>query len=168
MSNSDLGVIFYGSGDGSGSYVGPDGNPGLVRTLTDAHWLAGPWIQAGRFADLFLTISAVVSAQMTSFAVTLERRRSDTRNALFHPALIATARLDDPAAGRATQQTITRAQLVGQTMSAWPNVAPAIETLDVVLATVDQRWAGECRVLVKTTGVPLAGDRVVIAACGGG
>ena len=98
----------------------------------------------------------------------IERRRHDELNAsLFYPALVGTARLDDPSAAMATVQTITRAQLVGQTVSDWPAAGPAIETLDVVLATTNHRW-GQCRVLVKATGAPQPTDWIVIAANGGG
>ena len=145
-----------------------DGTPGTVRTLTNANWIASDWLDAGRFADVYLTVAAVISVQMATVLVMLERRRRDDVNSFFSPALVGTLRLDDPTAAKTAQQTITRAQLVGQSVSAWPAVAPATETLDVVLSTTDQRWAGQCRVLVKATGAPQPTDRLIIAINGGG
>ena len=170
MSNSDLGIVLFASGDGSGSFSNRDGTPGVVRTLTNANFIASDWFDVGRLAELLISISGVVSAQMASAVVMLERRRTDEKNPLFvySPAVIGTLRTDDPTAAKAAQQTITRNQLAGQTVSAWPNVAPAVEILDVVLATTDQRWAGQCRVLVKATNAVAPTDRVVISANGGG
>lgn len=167
-SNSNLGVVLLASGDGSGAYTTRSGEAGTVRTLTAQNYTASPWLDVGRLADLFITISGTISAQMGGVLVRVERRRLDEQNnALFRPALIATARADQPAAPRAIEQTIARADLVGQSVSAWPNVAPAIEVLDVVLVTTDHRW-GQCRVLVKAVNAPAASDVIVIAANGGG
>lgn len=168
MPNSDLGVVLYASGDGTGSYVAPDGNAGSVRTLTANNWIASDWFDPGRFADLYVTISGIISVQLASVLVRLERQRRDATNAVFHTALIGSRRLDDPSAGELVEHTIARANLVGQNVSAWPNASPAVETLDVVLFTPNARWSGPCRILVKASNGPANADRIVVAINGGG
>lgn len=167
MSASDLGIVLFARGDGTGAYTKPDGSAGTIRTLTEQHFIASDWFEAGRLAQLFITISGSISAQMASAVVLLERRRRDAQNgALFGPAVIATLRADDLGAAAAAQQTITRAQLAGQNVSGWPNVAPAVEALDVVLLATAHAWAGPCRVLVKATNAPQPTDQLIVAVNG--
>src|SRR5207248_1702431 len=75
---SDVGIVLYASQDGSGSFTKADGNPGTVRTITNANFIASDWFDVGRFADLFITVAGVISGGMTSVVVMIERRRSDT------------------------------------------------------------------------------------------
>ena len=64
LATSDLGVVLYISGDGSGVFTTRTGQSGTVRTLTEAHYVASDWFEAGRFNELFITISGVVSVAM--------------------------------------------------------------------------------------------------------
>lgn len=77
MATSDLGIVLFASGDGSGSFTTPDGAAGTVRTLTEQHFLASPWFEAARVGQLFVTVSGAISAQMAS-AVVIDLRRSKT------------------------------------------------------------------------------------------
>jgi hypothetical protein len=167
MANYDLGVLLYATQSGSGSYAKPDGTAGTVRTLSAANYIASDWFDAGRFADLYLTVSGAISTTMASGVVIVERKRVDANNGtLFGPAVVPVTRLD--ANTIATSTTITRAQLAGQSVSAWPSVSPATEQLDVVLFTQGLRWASKFRVLLLASGAPQSGDTIVIAANAGG
>jgi len=164
---SDLGLVLYASGDGSGVFTTRTGQPGTVRTLTEANYIASDWLEdVGRFNELFITVSGVVSIAMFGFTVVLERRRIDEGGLASRPSVIGTVRCDDPMATKATQQTITRGQFIGQNVSDWPNGTAALEELDVVLSTTDHRGATECRVLVIATAAPEPTDRIIVAVRG--
>jgi len=164
---SDLGIVLVASGDGSGVFTTRTGQPGTARTLTEAHYIGSDWFDgAGRFNELFITVSGVVSVAMFGFTVILERRRVDEGGLASHPSVIGTLRCDDPMATKATQQTITRGQLIGQNVSDWPDGTAAVEDLDVVLSTTDHRGATECRVLVIATAAPEPTDRIIVAIRG--
>ncbi len=164
--SSDLGIVLFASGDGTGVFSTQTGETGMARMLTNTHFLASDWFDAGRFAALFVTVSGVISASMAGVTVMLERRRRDDGTVLFQPSVIGTRRCDDPLTARSTQQTITRSQLAGQTVSEWPAGAPRPERLDVVLSTAEHRGAGQCRVLLQASGPPDPADRIVVALVG--
>jgi len=166
LATSDLGIVLFASGDGSGTFTTRTGQAGTPRTLTEAHYLASDWFDVGRFNELFLTVSGVVSVAMFGFSVIVERRRVDEAGLASRPSVIGMLRCDDPLAPKLAQQTISRAQFVGQNVSDWPNAGAAVEDLDIVLSTTDHRGAAECRVLVIAIAAPEAADRVIVAVRG--
>jgi len=167
------GVVFFGTNDGSGAYTDPKGNAGVPWTLTNANFEAGEWFPVGPTdRELFLDVSGVISVAMASALVIVEAQARDPRNgsALLAPFVCGTVRVDKQSNATVVrapeaQQTIARADLAGQSVSANKDgSAPAAEVLDVVLRTVDQRGAFQARVLVKGSNAAQAGDTVVVYA----
>ena len=189
---SDKGVILYASQDGTGTFKDPRGNTGTARTLTASNWIASEWFYVSTPADLAVVVSGTISAAMASVLVALERQAiapvNDTTAPpagplFFRPSVVSTVRGDYPAAAPKTQQTILRADLTrgagatdavaavtGDTHAAQASnalLAAAEDLLDVTLLTTDHKWSGRCRVIVRASNAPAAGDKIIIAAYAG-
>lgn len=166
------GVVFYGTNDGTGAYIAPNGTAGTPWTLTNANFEASDWFDVGpRDSEIHLDVGGVISAIGTSAQIIVEGQAQDPLNTslIAIPYVVSTERLDNEANATvlrapATSQTILRADLVGQSVSTAKNGAgPAAEVLDVTLRTRDLRGAYRARVLVKWGGAPQAGDKFYVA-----
>lgn len=164
----DQGIVFYATQDGSGSFTLTNGTAGTVRTLANANYVSGDWINCSLIQDLHLTVSGVISAGMASAVIALEGRRVDVNNgSLFgNPQVLGTVRGDSPSTAAAASQTVTRANLAGQSVANGTGGGAATETLDVALITTDARWCDQFRVIVKATNAAEAGDKIIVAAQG--
>lgn len=165
---SDAGILFYGSNNGSGSYTKINGTAGTVRTITNANYVSSEALSAaGRRPDLRITVSGTISAGMASAIIIVEGRRTDRNNTVAENwKVLGTTRGDSPSVAAAATQTITRANLVGQSVADGIGGGAATETLDVVLLTTDHRQCDELRVIVKATNAPESGDVIVVAVNG--
>lgn len=172
---SDQGVLLYASQDGSGSFLFPGGQAGTVQTLTNANYIKSARVlRVGAYRRLLLTVSGTISVGMASVIVIVEAKRIDPQNgsdaAPFDVwKVISTIRCDaESNAGAviapAASQTITRAQLAGQSVADGVGGGAATEVLGVQLLTEEHQGASEVRVIVKATNAPNAGDLVVVAA----
>ena len=169
------GCIFFGTNDGTGAYTAPNGNPGVPWTLTNANFEASDWFPVNPAdKDLLIDVSGVISVGMASAIVIVEAQAADPFNtSLLTPYICGTIRTDNQSNTTVVrapekQQTILRADLVGQSVSvAKAGGSPATEVLDVVLRTTDHRGAFQMRVLVKCSNAPQAGDKLIVYAAAG-
>ena len=177
MSNdlSDSGSILFASGDGAGTFVDVKGNPGVVRTLSAAHWIASDWFFVGAWQTMALTVSGQISSSLASVTIAVESRRIDKQNLAmdYFPAIVGTVRSDQPDVAPAASQSIALADLLRgagtgtDQVSSWDGTAggasAAAEILDVRLLTKDAVLTGQCRVLVLCANAPQAADFVRVA-----
>lgn len=169
MRNTDLGIVLYAvhSGD-SASFTKANATAGTTKTLTNANYIVSDTIlDAGMAGALVFTITGTISVGMASAVVIVEAQRSDANNPTVPKwCVIPTVRSDDPTAAPAASQTITRAQLAGQSVDTGSGAAT--EVLGVRLATTDHVLAQNVRVLVKASNAPQANDKIIVSGDAGG
>lgn len=172
MATSDLGVICYAqySGD-SGSFTQGGGQVGTVQTLTEANYIASAYTaQVGSADKLVIAIQGAISVAMASVTVIVEAQRLDLQNtgAAFNRwQVIGTVRSDSPSTAPAASQTITRANLVGQSVADGVGGGASTETIGVRLLTTDHAFSA-VRVLLKAANAPQTGDVIIVAVNAGG
>lgn len=165
MNPFNQGIILYASHGGAGSFTGPDGNAGTVRTLTNANYITSDEIMVGRSGALALSVGGVISAGMASATVIVEAEQVDADNpTLVKWSTIGTVRGDDPAVAPAASQTIVAADLVGESVADGVGGGAATEVLDVRLLTTDHVASVKLRCIVKATNATQAGDYITIRA----
>ena len=152
---SDAETIFYGSGDGSGSYIRAGGGAGVVQTLAVGTWLESDPYIAGESDQVLLLVSATLAPGQT-VKLQFELERTDSRNPSFYTwCALPFARLDQ--GQPAIEHELTPADFLGPV---------ALEVRSVALVTTDLRLTGRARVLVTVTQAPIAADVVMIGVKG--
>jgi hypothetical protein len=161
----DFGIMLYASHGGAGSYTTVTGEVGTPRTLTNANYISSDEIYVGAGQSLALVVDGVISVGLASVVFIVEAKQRDAANpTLTNWSVIGTVRSDSPSTAPAASQTVTRANLAGQSVADGLGGGASTETLGVRLLTTDFQAATQVRVIAKATNATQAGDRVTIHA----